>query len=125
MKILIALIFILAAAVLTSAQVECPSGYVCITAEAARIARDNALDVQKIPVLEQALKDKDKSIEELKSLNEKNVSDLKEVIKRTEIELATKTGQLIATEAERNRQIVIIEALLKMVRKKSIGIIAF
>lgn len=127
MKLLIAILFILMASALPtlSQTVECPQGYVCITQEAAKKARDNALEVQKIPVLEDALKSKDESIAELKATNDRNVADLKEALKKTEIELARITGQLTARESEVVRQTAIIEALVKMVRPKKFGVIVF
>lgn len=127
-KIIIFCIIFATFAISANAQtVECPPNLVCISQAAANFAAQNARELQaqkeKVKVLESALSDKDRSIAELKTLNDKNAADLKEAIRRTEIELATKTGQLISAEKELTRQTAIIQALLPMVRKKKIGLI--
>ncbi len=107
--------------------VECPQGYICLNQTQANIAAQNAREIQvqkeKVSVLESALKSKDESIAELKKTNDQNVADLREALKRTEIALAEKTGQLIARESEVVRQSKIIEAMIPMLRKKRIALI--
>lgn len=95
---------------------------VCISQAAANKAAENARVIptleSKIATLEDALKQKDTSITELKDANRQNVADLTERLHKTEVELATKTGQLIATEANQTRQLAIIELLTKKVGKR-------
>jgi hypothetical protein len=106
---------------------DCPQDKICISVEAANKARENALELQatkeKAAVLETALTEKDKSIAELRETARKNEADLKERLHKTEVELATKTGQLIGAEAERTRLIAITEFLLKHGRVKKYGIL--
>lgn len=130
MKILLTIVFVLAAAAISFAQeavYQCPPNLVCISQAAANKAAENARELaaqkEKAAVLENALREKDKSIEELKQTNASNVGDLKEALRKTEIELARLSGQLTARESEVVRQSAIITALLPMVRKKKIGII--
>lgn len=130
MKILISIVLILAAAAFSLAQElvsQCPAGLVCISQAAANRASENARVLeatrQKVGVLEDALKSKDESIRALRETAAKNESDLREALKRTEIELATKTGQLISRESEVVRQSAIIQAMIPMLRKKRIGLI--
>jgi hypothetical protein len=129
MKILITLLFILTASVITSAQVECPAGMVCISQVAANQAALNARELEatreKVKVLESALVDKDKSIAEVQETARKNEADLKDALHKTEVELSLKTGQLIGAENMNVRQTAIIEALVKVVRAKKIGLIVF
>lgn len=109
--------------------VDCPAGFVCISQQAANVAASNARELEatkaKVTVLEDGLKAKDVSIAELQELNRKNVADLTERIHKTEIELATKTGQLIGCEAQNVEQRAIIQAFLPMLRKKKIGLNIF
>lgn len=102
---------------------------VCISQAAANVcaanSRENVALKEKIAVLESALTEKDKSIAELQDANRKNVADLTKALHETEVKLATATGQLIGTEAEKTRLLAIIDILLKNSRKKSIGLIAF
>lgn len=118
-KILIIAIFVFCVVLLSfeqvSAQAE-PEKKICISQEAANkcaeIAREKPALENKIKILEEALEKKDSSFEQLR-----------QELVRAQIELATKTGQLIATEAENVRMQKIIEALLPMLRKKKIGLI--
>lgn len=106
-----------------------PAGTVCIlqaTANQAVIDKKELESTKKEnSVLQEGLKDKDKSIAELKDTNNKNVADLTDRIHQTEVKLATTSGQLIGSEAEKTRLLAIIDALLKMVREKKIGLINF
>lgn len=110
-----------------AATSQCPSGLVCLSQQAANQAAANARELeatkQKVSVLETALTDKDKSIQELKETNDKNVADLKDAMHKTEIELASTKGQLIGAEAQVTRQTAIIDLLLKYARPKKIGLI--
>lgn len=105
------------------------TGDVCISQQAANVCRDNALLVkaqaEKIAALEESVKARDKAIEELKETNRRNIADLTERLHKTELELATKTGELIAKDAIVVRMNAIIDVLLSRTRKKSIGLIAF
>ena len=92
---------------------------------AAELARENPVLKEKIAVLEAALKEKDKSIEELRAANAKNIADLKAALHETENQLALKVGQLTATEAQMVRLTAIIDFMLKNGRTKKIGLIVF
>jgi len=111
-------------------QVPCPPmpvGTVCISQQAANAAASNARELaatkEKVAVLEDALKQKDASIQELKDTNAKNVADLKDALNKTEVQLATKTGELVGSEAEKTRLLAIIDVLLKSTRPKKVGLI--
>ena len=91
----------------------------------ATLARMDAAKDEKIAALEESVKVRDKAIEDLKALNDANVAQLKDALHKTELELATKTGELIAKEAMVTRLNAIVDVLLSRTRKKSIGIIAF
>ncbi len=123
--LLIALVFVTSAA----AQTECPAGKICLSQAAANQAAEDhrvraALEAE-IAVLKQALLDKDKIIEDNKATAGKNEADLRDALHRTEVDLATKTGQLIGAEASNVRNLAIIDLLLKSVRPKKIGLINF
>jgi hypothetical protein len=102
---------------------------VCISQAAANVCRDNAALVkaqaEKIAALEESVKARDKAIDELKALNAANVADLTARLHKTELELAAKTGELIAKDAIVVRLNAIVDVLLSRTRKKSIGLIAF
>jgi outer membrane lipopolysaccharide assembly protein LptE/RlpB len=108
---------------------EMPTGTLCISQAAGNAAAQNARELaatkDKVAVLEAALADKDKSIAELKAAGERNVVDLTAALHKTEIELATKSGQLIGAEASVTRCTAITDLLLKSVRPKKFGIINF
>jgi phage-related minor tail protein len=121
------ILLLLSATPILSQTVECPPNLVCISQAAANQAAQNARELEaqkeKNRVLETALADKDKTIDELRTTNAQNVADLKEAIKRTELELARTNGMLTAREAEVVRQSAIITAMIPMLRKKRIGLI--
>ncbi len=102
---------------------------VCISQNAANVCAANSRELtairEKVLILEQSLKDKDTSIEELKTLNRTNVADITNALHETEIRLATATGQIIQLEADRVRWTAVVDVLIKNSRKKSIGLIAF
>jgi|GEM_PF-5205716 len=117
-------VLMLACLVSASAQAaaECPSGMVCISQAAANKAAENARELEatkaKVAVLEQALADKDKNAEELRSAAARNEADLKDALRRTEVQLAEKTGQLIKAESQIVQQSAIIQFMLQHGRKK-------
>lgn len=104
-----------------------PAGTICVSQAAANAAAENKRELdatkEKVTVLTDALTEKDKIIESVRSTANKNEADLKASLTKTEIELATKTGQLIGSEAMNVRQTAIIDILLKSVRPKKIGLI--
>jgi hypothetical protein len=105
-----------------------PAGTVCLSQAAANQAAANVRELEavkaKITVLEDAMKLKDASIEDLKAVNARNVADLTERMHRTEVSLAEKTGTLIACEAGQVRNMAIIDGLLKK-RQVKVGLINF
>ncbi|MEO8649812.1 MAG: hypothetical protein ABI539_11660 [Acidobacteriota bacterium] len=114
----------------SSAAAQCPvmpAGFLCITQEAgdraAANSRELAATKEKVGVLEAALVEKDKNTAEIRAAAEKNVADLKDAMHRTELELATKTGQLIGSEASNTRCLATVDVLLKYARPKKIGLI--
>jgi nucleotide-binding universal stress UspA family protein len=122
----VVLLFV-SAAVAQSGCPVMPAGYLCITQEAGDRAASNARELaatrDKVVVLEAALIEKDKNTEEIRAAAAKNEADLKAALHRTEVELATKTGQLIGSEAEKTRMLATIDVLLKYARPKKIGLI--
>lgn len=100
---------------------------VCISQAAANKCAENARVVPaleaKIAELEAGLLLKDKSIAETREAARKNEADLKERLGKTEGELATKTGQLIGSEAMVTRLTAIIDFMLKNGRQKCNGLI--
>jgi hypothetical protein len=110
-------------------EVKCPATLICLTQSEANIAASKLRELdatkEKVTALEDALKLKDATIAELKTTAAKNESDLKDAIKRTELELGFTKGQLTAREAEVVRQSAIITAMIPMLRRKSNGIINF
>lgn len=130
MKWLLLIVLTFVSALSVNAQVTaspCPLGLVCISQMAANQAAANARELeatkQKVAVLEIALTEKDKSIQELTELNRQNTAALTDRLHKTEIELASTKGQLIGAEAQVTRQTAIIDLLLKYARPKKIGLI--
>ena len=95
---------------------------VCISQEAANkcaeLARTDKAKDEKIAALEAQVKARDTTIAELKEANAKNVADLATALHKTELALATKTGEIIGCQAQNVEQRAIITALLPMVKKK-------
>jgi len=109
---------------------ECPAGFVCISQAAANKAAENARVIPtlegKIAALEQAVKDKDATIAENKATAARNEADLTKAMHKTEIDLATKTGQLIGCEANEVRNTATINAFLQNMKKPvKVGLINF
>lgn len=109
--------------------VECPKTLICLTQVEANKVRENAKELEatkeKVVVLEQGLKDKDKSIQDLKDTNAQNVETLKDRVHKAEVDLATATGKIIEMEADRVRWTAVIDVLVKNSRQKKIGINLF
>ena len=99
-----------------------PAGLVCITQEAANKAGENARDAkakdEKIAALEASVAARDQSIKELQETNTKNVADLTDRLHKTELDDATKTGQLINAEAEVQRLTAFVQFVMQNGRKK-------
>ncbi len=107
--------------------VPMPVGTVCLSQEAANRAAENArirpqLE-EKNRVLEAALVEERKNTKQAQDVGVKNADDLKDVVKRTEIEFARTGGQLIECQGERTRLIGMTEVLVKNTRPKKIGLI--
>lgn len=100
---------------------------VCISQDAANKCAENARVVPaleaKIATLEQGLKDKDVSIEELKAINKTNVADLERRLNETTNKLATATGQLVGAESMVVRLTAMVDFMLKNGREKCYAII--
>ena len=102
---------------------------VCISQSAANICAANSRELaalkEKVAVLEAALLEKDKSIQELKDVNQKNVLDLTTQLNKITADWAFEKGKNTSLEADKVLWSAVIEVLIKNSRKKSIGIIAF
>jgi len=102
---------------------------VCISQAAANACRDNALLIpalnEKIAALEAQVKARDASIAELIETNRKNVTDLKDAMHKTELQLAQKTGEIIACQANDVSNRAIITAMIPMLRAKRVGLNIF
>lgn len=113
--------------ILTTAQfvhAQCPVmpvGTLCLTQEQANIAAANTRELGAVKAENQTLKDsldsKDKTIADLKGTNQKNVADLTERLTKTQTDLATVTGTVIAQDKELNRNAAIMDIMLKHVGK--------
>jgi hypothetical protein len=125
-RLILILFVVLLLAFTASAQTD---DKICISQAAANTCRDNAALVKaqadKIAALEESVKARDAAIDELKRTNAANVADLTNALHKTELDLATKTGELIAKDAIVVRLNAIVDVLLSRTRKKSIGLIAF
>lgn len=106
-----------------------PAGTICLSQAAANQAAANARELEatkaKVVVLEAALTEKDKSIEELKTANKQNVADLTAQNTKLLTENGLLTGQVTELKADKVMWAAVIDVLIKNSRKKSIGIIAF
>lgn len=113
-------------------QARCPvmpSGFLCISQEAGNIAVQNARLVPaleaKVMAQEQGLSEKDKSIQELKDTNQKNVLDLSAQINKVTADWAFEKGKNTALEADKVLWTAVIEVLVKNSRQKTNGIKIF
>lgn len=123
-------VIILAAGVAASAQCPVmPQGFICLSQSAANVAaanaRENVALKDKIAVLEAGLTEKDKSIQELKDVNQKNVLDLTGQLNKVTADWAFEKGKNTSLEADKVLWTAVIDVLIKNSRKKSIGLIAF
>lgn len=94
-----------------AAAPQCPTGFVCITPEAARAA---LIAQDTVKAQEQQILDLKKAILDEKSLN----VDIK-------IELAKTVGQMTGVQGENVTLRALVDLLVKSTRKKSVGFIAF
>ncbi|MBX3288435.1 MAG: hypothetical protein KF855_03725 [Acidobacteria bacterium] len=92
-------------------SIECPSGYVCITREAA------------ISVLEKA--DKADALEKEALVKDQAIADLKQLLADIKIDLARMSGEKTQLEADKVRWTAVIDLLLKNARPKKNGLINF
>lgn len=115
-----------------SASAQCPvmpAGTVCLTQSAANVAmansRENAALKEKIAVLEEGLKQKDVSIQELKDLNSKNVLDLTNQLSKVTAEAALEKGRAEQCNADKVLWSAVIPVLVQNTRQKTNGIKIF
>lgn len=121
-------LFALSAAAQTTAPCPVmPAGTLCVSQQAGNVAVSNAKELeatkQKVTILEDALKQKDADILLVQQTAAKNVADLTAALHSTELKLATATGQLIGTDAERVRLIAMLEAAMKNTKKRKYGLV--
>ncbi len=128
-KYLLLTITILTFAFAAQAQDVCPAGKLCISIEAGNRAAENARLIptleNKISVLEAALVEKDKNLTIAREASRLNEAELRAVLQKTELLLATKTGELIESQANAAFQRAIITAIIPQLRKKCNGIVLF
>lgn len=115
-----------------SAYAQCPAmpaGTICITQAAANVAaansRENAALKEKIAVLEEGLKAKDASIQELKDLNSKNALDLTNRLSAVTAEAALEKGRAEQCNADKVLWSAVIPVLVQNTRQKTNGIKIF
>ena len=108
---------------------DIPDAKVCVSQAAANACRDNAIELplqkEKVKTLEEALKLKDVSIEELKALNDQNIKDLTKRLQELMTELSFTKGQLSKAETQILWQIEIIKGLVPKLRKKCVIAVLF
>lgn len=106
-----------------------PAGTICITQAAANAAaasaRENAALKEKIIVLEDGLKAKDASIQELKDANSKNVLDLTNQLSKVTAEAALEKGRAEQCNADKVLWSAVIPVLVQNTRQKTNGIKIF
>lgn len=126
-RLLVLFVAFMLTSLAASAQSPCdgvvmPAGTICISQAAGNAAAENKQELDatkaKVGVLTEALTEKDKIIESVRATASKNEADLKAALTNTQTDLATKTGQLIGSEASNVRHLAIIDLLLKQTRKK-------
>lgn len=115
-----------------SASAQCPvmpAGTICLTQEAANVAasnaRENAALKEKIAVLEEGLKGKDASIQELKDTNHKNVLDLTTRLSKVTAEAALEKGRAEQCNADKVLWSAVIPVLVQNTRQKTNGVKIF
>lgn len=106
-----------------------PKGFICISQDAANVAvansRENVVLKEKVTVLEAGLAEKDKSIQELKDVNQKNVLDLTGQLNKVTADWAFEKGKNTSLEADKVLWAAVIEVLVKNSRQKTNGIKIF
>lgn len=106
-----------------------PDGFICISQAAANVAaansRENTALKEKVVVLEEGLKEKDKSIQELKDTNQKNVLDLTNQLSKVTAEAAFEKGQVTQCNADKVLWSAVIPVLVQNTRQKTNGIKIF
>jgi hypothetical protein len=106
-----------------------PTGFLCITQSAANVAaansRENAALKEKIAVLEEGLKSKDVSSQELKDANQKNVLDLTNQLSKVTAEAALEKGRAEQCNADKVLWSAVIPVLVQNTRQKTNGIKIF
>lgn len=123
------LLFFSSLAAAQSAPSRCtvPAGFLCITQAEANAAASNARELSasrsSIETLKAQLVEKDKIIEDERSVAAKNVNDLKATLSETEVKLGTATGQIIECRADKTMYTSLIEYLTKNQRSKQNGLI--
>lgn len=113
-KLLLCTLFVLSVAIAANAQQSdgsCPTGMVCITPAAARAALEAG---DKAKALEAEVKVKDQAI-----------SDLKDLLHKSQENYAECRGELTTLHQDRVEWMAEKELLLKLVRPKKIGVINF
>lgn len=102
---------------------------ICISQTAANKCAENAKLIDayeaKIKALEESVKARDESIKEIQAARDKSISDLTDRLHKTELSLATKTGEVIACQANDVSNRAIITAMIPMLRQKVVGIKIF
>lgn len=95
---------------------------VCISQQAANkcaeLARTDKAKDEKIAALEAALAQSRQNEQNLIQTNRQNVADLTDRVHKSELALATKTGEIIGCQAQNVEQRAIIAVILPMVKKK-------
>lgn len=102
---------------------------VCLSQSAANVCAANSRELvalrEKVAVLESALVEKDKSIQELKDANHKNVLDLTTQLNKITADWAFEKGKNTSLEADKVLWSAVIEVLVKNSRQKTNGIKVF
>jgi hypothetical protein len=106
-----------------------PAGTVCISQSAANVAMANSRELaatkEKVAVLEEGLREKDKSIQELKDANQKNVLDLTIQLSKVTVEAALEKGRAEQCNADKVLWSAVIPVLVQNTRQKTNGIKIF
>jgi hypothetical protein len=106
-----------------------PAGTVCISQSAANVAMANSRELaatkEKVAVLEEGLREKDKSIQELKDVNQKNVLDLTIQLSKVTAEAALEKGRAEQCNADKVLWSAVIPVLVQNTRQKTNGIKIF
>lgn len=122
-RLLAVIIFIFVLSVVSQAQCPVmPSGFVCLSQQAANVAAENARELaatkDKVAIVEAGMIEKDKILADTKAEDLKSINDLKAALTKTQTNLGTATGQLIGAEAMNVRLTAIVDVLLKNTRAK-------